>query len=103
MKRQFVACPDCSTIVAEVFVSEGRRRMKYQWGGALGTVRDGEAVALPIHSQWLSLDVEEELSDCADSFFDVECACADKGKPRKQQMALRRTLQRLGTRRSCTL
>lgn len=103
MKRQFIACSDCNTRVAELYDVNGRRHIKYQWGGAIGTVREGEAVALPIHSQWVSVDVEDELSDCDDSFFDVECSCGDKGQPRKQSLALRRTLERLGTRRSCTL
>lgn len=104
MKRQAITCQACNAVVAYVEPgADGRPKLRHTYGGPLLTVAEGEPTAVDRHSQWFTVDIEEELTDTAESHIEVECDCAENGNPRKWSFPLRATLDRLGSRRGLAL
>lgn len=104
MKRQFITCRDCHAVMAELFDGQdGRRKLRWSYGGPLAVMRDGEPTTVQINSQHFVVDVDEELQDCAESGIDMQCNCAAAGAPKSREVPLRATLNELGTRRSTAL
>jgi hypothetical protein len=100
VKRQAIACQACSSVVAYVYDEGGRAQLRHAYGAPLLTVTDNAPTVADMHSQWVVIDIEDELADTAESIIEVECNCAENGSPRQWSFPLRATLGRLGDRRS---
>jgi hypothetical protein len=74
---------------------EGRRIVRHPSPLTILTIKDDEPVTRGRHRVWEKLDLEDELSDCAESLIDAECRCT-----RNRQLPLRKTLTDLGSRKS---
>lgn len=103
MKKQAIRCEDCKAVVAYVFDRDDRRKMRFTWGGPLARIVDGKPETVDVSSRWFTIDIDEELDDVVESTIEVECECADKGRPRKWSFPLRATLHDLGTRRGIAI
>jgi hypothetical protein len=81
--------------VLEFLDYEGRRIVRHPSPLTILTIKDDEPVTRGRHRVWEKLDLEDELSDCAESLIDAECRCT-----RNRQLPLRKKLTDLGSRKS---
>ena len=103
MKEQTIRCEDCTAVVAYVFDRDDRRKMRFTFGAPLARIVDGQPGTVDIHSQWFTIDIDDELDDVVDSTIEVECECGEKGNPKRWTFLLRATLETLGTRRGIAI
>lgn len=103
MKEQTIRCEDCKAVVAYVFDRDDRRKMRFTFGAPLARIVDGQPQTVDISSQWFTIDIDDELADAVDSAIEVECECAESGRPKRWTFPLRATLQNLGTRRGIAI
>ena len=103
MKKQTITCQACADVVAYVERRDDGDYLRFQFGGPLVSVKDGQPTVAQRSSQWFTVNIAEELDGATDSQIDVECGCAENGAPRKWNFPLRATLDTLGTRRGIAL